>query len=270
MSVLGVEDLYREIGKNIFIYPLKIDNIKANTINLTASEYAWSIKTKKNICKDQTKIVIEPNDTALIYTTEAIYVSKKIGGTYHSKVSLVSGGLGHIGTTLDPEYMGLSLIAVHNHSNSPYELKVGATFVSIMFHYLKTPTYTISHNNIPGQTKILQNYEDLSKFEEWAENHDWINEKRKLIRKMIESNEYKEMKSYYKDLKSEKSKLLFILLHNKVTKYFLFFMVIPLAYLTYNYINSTFSLSLDYVPLVSAILASLGVLITSDLNNYFK
>lgn len=270
MSVLSIEDLYREIGKNIFIYPLKIDNIKANTINLTASEYAWSIKSKNNICKDKTKILIEPNDTALIYTTEAIYVSNKIGGTYHSKVSLVSSGLGHIGTTLDPEYMGLSLIAVHNHSSSLYELKVGTTFVSIMFHYLKTPTYTISHNNIPGQTNILQNYEDLNQFEEWAEDNDWVNEKRKLMQKMIESNEYKEMKSYYKNLKSEKNKLLFALLHNSVAKYFLVFIAIPLVYLIYNYINNTFSLGLDYVPLATAVLASLGLLVTFDLNNYFK
>jgi hypothetical protein len=77
MSVLGLEDLYNEIGKNIFIYPLKIDNIKANTINLTVSKYAWSVKSKKNICKDHKKILIEANDTALIYTEEAIYVSKK-------------------------------------------------------------------------------------------------------------------------------------------------------------------------------------------------
>jgi hypothetical protein len=183
---------------------------------------------------------------------------------------LVSSGLGHIGTTLDPEYMGLSLIAVHNHSSNQYELKVGTTFVSIMFHYLKTPTYTISHNNVPGQTKILQNYEDLSEFEDWAENNDWINEKRKLMKKMTESNEFKEMKSYYKDLRSEKYKLIFILLHNKFMKYTLFFLATPFLYLLYNYINSTFSLNLDYVPLATLILGSFTVLATHDLNDYFK
>ncbi len=266
MPVLGVEDIYKEIGKNIFVYPLNIDNIKANTINLTASKYAWSIKTKKNICKDGTEIIIEPNDTALIYTKEAIYVSKKIGGTYHSKVSLVSNGLGHIGTTLDPEYMGLSLIAVHNHSSLKYLLKVGTTFVSIMFYYLKTPTYIISHNNIPGQTNILQNYDNLSEFEEWTENNDWVNEKRKLMRIMRQSKEYKEMKQYYKELTIEKYNLLFILLHSGIIKYVIFILEFIVIYVLYNSLNDKFNLNLDNNTYFTFALGLLGALILIDMN----
>lgn len=40
MSVLSIEDIKKEIGKNIFIWPFNEDNIKGNSINLTASKFA--------------------------------------------------------------------------------------------------------------------------------------------------------------------------------------------------------------------------------------
>ena len=54
MSVLSNVDLEKELlkGKNIRIFPLKVDNIKGSTYNLTASEYAWSISTKKSLVND--------------------------------------------------------------------------------------------------------------------------------------------------------------------------------------------------------------------------
>ncbi|MCX5964280.1 MAG: hypothetical protein NT070_14395 [Cyanobacteria bacterium] len=70
-----------------------------------------------------------------IETNESIWVSKKISGTYHSKVALVSKGLSHIGTTLDPEYVGCSLIAIHNHSNQDVSLTPEIdTFATLVFH----------------------------------------------------------------------------------------------------------------------------------------
>jgi deoxycytidine triphosphate deaminase len=268
MSILSIRDLYKEIGKNIFIHPLKIDNIKANTINLTVSEFAWSLKTKKNI-HENAKVTIEPNDTALIYTNEAVYVTKKIGGTYHSKVSLVSKGLGHIGTTLDPEYLGLSLIAIHNHSGEEVELDVGDTFVSLMFHYLKTPTYAVSHNNVPGQTTILQNFSDLDGFKEWSNKNDWINEQRKLKKKMHDSTEYVEMKEYLKALKSEEQKLLLLLFDNKITKYIVLGITFLILSVIVNYFNNTYNLSFTnehYLVMLTLFVA----IIISDIGSHFK
>ena len=37
-------DINKELGKGINIYPFNEKNIKENSINLTASKYAWSIK----------------------------------------------------------------------------------------------------------------------------------------------------------------------------------------------------------------------------------
>ena len=157
MSCLSHVDIGRELGKNIFVYPLCPDNIKGASINLTASSQAWSISTKKTIVKDGF-IVIPPNDTALIETEEAIHVTKRIAGTYHSKVALVSKGLGHVGTTLDPGWIGPSLIAIHNLSDSEYRLKVGDSFVSIMFLYVRTPSKKSTTGNNPGRPGVLNQF----------------------------------------------------------------------------------------------------------------
>ncbi|MBS9389341.1 MAG: hypothetical protein HEQ33_10755 [Dolichospermum sp. WA123] len=113
MSTLSDQDIKRELGINIYIYPYNKGNLKGANYNLTASEFAWSLKTRQRIYNSQEKkIIIDPGDTALIETNESIWVSKKITGTYHSRVTQVSHGTGHIGTTLDPNYIGPSLIAV--------------------------------------------------------------------------------------------------------------------------------------------------------------
>ena len=69
------------------------------------------------------EITIPPKSTVIVATDESIWVSPQIAGTYHSKVSLVSKGLGHIGAALDPTFLGTFFIALHNLSNQPVKLK---------------------------------------------------------------------------------------------------------------------------------------------------
>lgn len=78
----------------------------------------------------------------MIETEDVLGVENNIGGTYHSKVGLVSQGLGHIGTMLGPNFSGHSLIAIHNVSKEVLTIKVGDTFVSAVFNYLNTAIYT--------------------------------------------------------------------------------------------------------------------------------
>ncbi|MDA0525204.1 hypothetical protein [Methanococcoides alaskense] len=239
MSVLSIKDLKKEIGKNIFIHPLKRENINDNTINLTASKFAWSVSTSHNICEDEKTIIIPENDTALIYTNEALYVSNKIGGTYHSKVSMVSKGLGHIGTTLDPMYLGLSLIAIHNHSGKPYKLKVGSTFVSLMFHYLNTPTDNKKrHDNTPGQIELLKE-EELDKFNEWSEENNWIKMQGELESEMLNSIQYKELeRQNYED------KFHINLLHNHPSVgYIAKSVLIGISIIIFVYVKNTYELT---------------------------
>ena len=198
--MLSIVDIKRELGKNIYIFPLDISSIKANSIDLHASQYAWSIQTKKSLYNGIDRIIIPAHDTALIYSKEAIYVSNKIGGTYHSKVRLVSQGLGHIGTTLDAQYIGLSIIAIHNISDCSKDILVGSEFVTIIFNYLHSEDYkdTVSHDNPPGHPSLIASFEGISDFLQWEEKNRWCRSKTELYLRMTESEEYKMCKAQFK------------------------------------------------------------------------
>lgn len=190
---LSDNDILRELieGENLMIYPFKKENIKGSSINLTASKYAWRIKDGKSAVVGN-KIIISPQETVCIYTEESFWVSRRITGTYHSKVSQVSEGLGHISTTLDPQWLGISLIAVPNHTNTTLELAVGATFVSLMLAYLKTPA-TKGKNENPSSRQDL-----ASRFEQSPEDKEYLRKDvfrsfEGLKSAMVESESYKEL-----------------------------------------------------------------------------
>lgn len=151
-GVLSDNDIKKLLGYHIFIYPFKKENLKPSSYNLTASKCAF-IKdengNQKLIVKDD-KIIIPPNKTAIIETQESMYVSKWITGTYHSKVKLVNKGLGHIGTTLDPCFFGLSAIALHNQNNEEVTINVGDSIVTVMFYSLKSRSSGM-HDNLTGR-----------------------------------------------------------------------------------------------------------------------
>jgi len=156
--MLSYEDIIDEIGKNVYIYPLNVDNVRGNSINLTASNIAFSVNGRNLISQveGKEKIIIRSKEVALIETKEIIYVSPRIGGTYHSKVGKVSKGLSHIGTTLDPGYIGTSLISVCNNNDSSIELDVGDTLVSVILYYLKTPTKYRNTNVISDHINVFK------------------------------------------------------------------------------------------------------------------
>lgn len=163
--MLSKYDIERELNKGINIVPFQRENIKENSINLSASIYAWTTGcgsvfiNKNNEISDYKKdnnftpvnlnkgdkcvidnkfIVLLPHSTTLIQTEEVLAVKGYIGGTYHSKVGIVAQGIGHIGTMLGPNFAGHSLLAIHNITETPIKINVGSTFVSVVFHRLET------------------------------------------------------------------------------------------------------------------------------------
>jgi deoxycytidine triphosphate deaminase len=170
MSVLSDVDIKKELGKNILIYPFCKDNIRGASYNLTASKLAWDLESKNSIYDKANNLInIEPGRTALIETNEAIWVSSKITGSYHSKVKLVSQGLSHIGTTLDPEYLGASLITVHNYGSEIVTLIAEKdTFVTLVFYYVRTlSSINTQGNNTPGQQLLLNGFKIAPDEKEW-------------------------------------------------------------------------------------------------------
>jgi deoxycytidine triphosphate deaminase len=208
MSVLSNVDIEYELSKakNIYIYPLDLKNIKGSTYNFKASSLAWSLKTKQSLVKDGF-ITIPKNDSAVIVTEEVIRVSNKIGGTYHSKVTLVKKGLGHIGTTLDPTWQGHSVITVHNHSNDDegVKIKVGETFATIMLYYLNKPSNHIQENppNQINQLREFLNEEEGAFFEQpWNTSLDG------LKAEFLKQDSYKALKKKFSKPK-KRARLIF-------------------------------------------------------------
>jgi deoxycytidine triphosphate deaminase len=205
MSVLSNIDIERELvkGKNLIIHPLNLENIKGSTYNLTASNLAWRLSDKESAVVNN-EIVIPALDSVLIQTEEVIWVSEKICGTYHSKVKWVSLGSGHIGTTLDPEWIGQSLITLHNHSNNEIRIPVGKTFASIMFYYLNSRSTKEINANVHGRPDIWKNLK-LTREEEESLDEDWKKSKSLLLQKMRSSDSYKALAEKH-NLKKEKFK----------------------------------------------------------------
>lgn len=204
MGCLSNVDIENELGKNIYLYPLKLDNITASTINLTSSKFAWSIGQNKlsALSKDGKEIIIPSNDTVLVETEEVIYVTNKICGDYHSRVRLASKGIGHIGTTLDPLYIGPSLIALHNHTSKEVRIGVNEKIVSVMFYYF-TNESTKKHNNSSGHLEILNGCEGFGELDEYLDQ-GWCKNIQELKNKMIESDEYKKLDNARESKRSEK------------------------------------------------------------------
>ena len=151
-GTLSDKNIRRLLGYHIFIYPFKEENLKPSSYNLTASKCAF-IKEKngnQKLIVRGNKITIPANKTGIVETQESIYVSKWITGTYHSKVKMANKGIGHIGTTLDPCFFGVSAIALHNTTNEPISINVGDTIATLMLYSLKSRSSGI-HDNISGR-----------------------------------------------------------------------------------------------------------------------
>lgn len=193
MSTLSNVDIENEIGKNIYIYPFSKDKLRGASYNLTASKLAWSLQTKESIYDaQQNKLIIPKRSTALVETDEAIWVSPKISGTYHSKVGLVSKGLYHIGTTLDPEYVGSSLIAVHNHSDQDVSLiPEQDTFATLVFQYVRSES-SVRPGNDPGRPDVLRGYQLSAEEESWLDQ-DFRKIPDRLKSKLTESDDFQKV-----------------------------------------------------------------------------
>lgn len=197
MTILSDVDIRREIGGNILIYPFREGYLKGASYNLSASKLAWDLATKTNIYSDQEKaVIIPPNSTAVIETHETIWVSQKIAGTYHSRVSQVSHGTGHIGTTLDPNYIGPSLIAVHNHSKESVKIPLeDEPFLTLTFHYLHTPSRKEQHGNSHARRDVLATLGiTLTQEENRTLDEPYMSDKEALKMRMEECQDYKKIK----------------------------------------------------------------------------
>ena len=177
--MLSYRNIYEEIGRNIFIYPVDHLSIKGNSIDFTASKFAWAMEydskgnvTGNSIYKDG-KIIIPPHTTAYIVTNESIYVTGKIGGTYHAKLGMLKKGLSNISTTLDPFYIGQSLITLHNNQQHDVKIKLNEPIVTIIFYYLSKPVKYDRINATPAHSNFINTLDSAGEYEAFLAHNQW-------------------------------------------------------------------------------------------------
>jgi len=171
-------------NEEIVIYPFEEKNLTPLGYNFTPSEFILSLNNKLLVKiynnEEEKYCFIEPNDTVLILTREAITVSKRISGTFHSKVGVVSKGFGHIATTLDPLWQGPLLISLNNPTNKKIKLTIAkiskisnveiqkkisyepVSFVTLMLNKMVSSALT-NHDNKSGRFDLLRNTIEVPK-----------------------------------------------------------------------------------------------------------
>lgn len=173
-GVLSDVDIKQYINKNeIVIYPYNEENLTGLGYNLSFTKFIYSLN-KKTLCEIECEgnelfCYAEPNDTLLIISHEAVWITKSLSGTFYSKVGIVSKGFGHISTTLDPEWEGPLLFSLNNPTNQRIKLSIGnkiengikyETFVTLIFHKMISKANK-THDNEPGRIyDILKHVKD--------------------------------------------------------------------------------------------------------------
>lgn len=152
--MLSDQDIKKALNKNLVIHPFNEDDLTPVGYNLNPSDFVFSLTTKQLVNEKNGSYAIPPNDTVLILTKETVWVSSKIGGTFHSKVGVVSKGFGHISTTLDPNWRGPLLISLNNPTSSELLLPANKSFLTLIFYAVKTPAKKM-HDNDPGRKDII-------------------------------------------------------------------------------------------------------------------
>lgn len=184
-GLLSDIDIKRLLNKDIVICGYEENNLTDIGYNLTPTEFIFSINTGsllKIYNQNREKYCYVPaNDTVLILTREAVWVSKDIAGTFHSKVKLVSNGFGHISTTLDANWEGPLLISLNNPTKKPIKLVLADdsgrrlkynSFVTLIFYKIVTPTNNL-HDNPPCRLDILQKKVKTPGFLDWNSKNYW-------------------------------------------------------------------------------------------------
>ena len=154
MSLLTDKDITKLLGKDIVIDNFDKDMLTPVGYDFRVGDFVYSLDQCKLIEPVNGHYVLPPENTILILTRESLWVSKRIGGLFHSKVSLVTQGLSHIATTLDPNWFGPLLITFRNNNKTSFELPENAAFVTLVMFKVATPTET-PHKKDPSRKTLL-------------------------------------------------------------------------------------------------------------------
>ena len=166
--MLSRNDIERALANgHLKIFPFEKKNLTGIGYNLSTTDFAFSVTRGILLTVHQKTVehavmryvVIPAQDTVLFFSREYIEVDETLAGTFHSKVSNVSQGLGHISTTLDPTWKGQLLISINNPTAKDiiFDLdKSGGNIMTMLLHELDAPvTGENIHDNNKGRCELL-------------------------------------------------------------------------------------------------------------------
>ncbi|MEB3359871.1 MAG: hypothetical protein VKK04_24305 [Synechococcales bacterium] len=135
------------------------------------------------------RLTLDPGDTVVIETLEALQLSKSIGGTIHSVAThTLRRGLSHISTTVDPGWTGKLLISVHNHLSIPVDLDYQDRFCTICLYGMLSRAEK-DVNSPPGRTDIWNEIRDRARdVQRMRELQDKDEESRRLKQEKADKN----------------------------------------------------------------------------------
>ncbi|MBN3946268.1 MAG: hypothetical protein HWQ38_07165 [Nostoc sp. NMS7] len=167
-----------DVQPKIYINPFSPDSLTPIGYDLRVGDsYASASKGEEMIVNIDSPVIIETGDTSLITTFEEIRMPKnhKFSGIILSKVSQVSKGLSPISTTIDPDWSGQLLIAVHNHSRESITINFKERFCTVLFFENRSAS-TQESGHKSGRKDIL-----LKKFSAGARKSQLERDKEKSI-----------------------------------------------------------------------------------------
>lgn len=162
--MLSRDDIQLALAEgHLKILPFESKNLTGIGYNLSTTDFAFSIKKgvlltihKEGLTR---YVTIPSNDSVLFFSKEYIELDNTLAGTFHSKVSRVSEGLGHNSTTLDATWKGQLLISVNNPTSKGIKFyldKDGRSILTLLLHKLDTPvTGDNIHDNNKGRCELL-------------------------------------------------------------------------------------------------------------------
>lgn len=155
--------------KELVICPYNEKNLTPVGYNLSFTRFIVSLR-KKTFVKidhkdDEWFFILRPHETVLVLTRESVWVSRYIGGTFHSKVSLVTKGLGHVSTTLDPGWYGQLLVPLNNPTKEKIKVVIAhdingqkeyQTFITMVLFRAREASLREKTDNKSGRIELLE------------------------------------------------------------------------------------------------------------------
>lgn len=191
--MLSNANLESALGKHIGIYPLNSDRIEGASIDLTASQYAFSVNRKESVVKDGV-ITIDSGDTVIVFSNESLSLDNRYAGACYNRISFSMKGIIHASSPLKPNYTGRFSVTLYNASPNTVTIQVGEPVVVVMFQKLNKPATKTQGNGNGSRFDLLQSMKINVTDEEARTAIIEFDDRNRLLQTMKESEEFKKIR----------------------------------------------------------------------------